>query len=41
MEEDLSLTSDQYYTALIVCVIGYTIAAVPSKYESLFTASKV
>lgn len=31
MEEDLELTSYQYYTAVIVWVIGYTIAAVPSK----------
>ncbi|KAJ5101919.1 Major facilitator superfamily domain general substrate transporter [Penicillium alfredii] len=31
MEEDLELTSDQYYTAVIMWVIGYTIAAVPSK----------
>ncbi|KAJ5370665.1 uncharacterized protein N7496_006757 [Penicillium cataractarum] len=30
MEEDLGLTSDQYYTAVIAWVIGYTIAAVPS-----------
>ncbi|KXG47678.1 Major facilitator superfamily domain, general substrate transporter [Penicillium griseofulvum] len=31
MEEDLHLTSHQYYTAVIVWVIGYTISAVPSK----------
>ncbi|KAJ5690040.1 hypothetical protein N7462_004432 [Penicillium macrosclerotiorum] len=30
MEQDLNLTSAQYYTAVIVWVIGYTIAAVPS-----------
>ncbi|KAJ5356546.1 hypothetical protein N7517_011155, partial [Penicillium concentricum] len=30
MEEDLHLTSHQYYTAVIVWVIGYTISAVPS-----------
>ncbi|KAJ5423686.1 Major facilitator superfamily domain general substrate transporter [Penicillium cf. griseofulvum] len=31
MKEDLHLTSHQYYTAVIVWVIGYTISAVPSK----------
>ncbi|KAJ5178157.1 uncharacterized protein N7500_000856 [Penicillium coprophilum] len=30
MEEDLQFTSHQYYTAVIVWVIGYTISAVPS-----------
>ncbi|KAJ6148105.1 hypothetical protein N7497_010087 [Penicillium chrysogenum] len=30
MEEDLHLTSHQYYIAVIVWVIGYTISAVPS-----------
>ncbi|KAJ5399962.1 hypothetical protein N7465_010451 [Penicillium sp. CMV-2018d] len=30
MEEDLHLTSHQYYTAVIVWIIGYTISAVPS-----------
>ncbi|CAI7664772.1 unnamed protein product [Penicillium discolor] len=29
MEEDLHLTSHQYYTAVIVWIIGYTISAVP------------
>ncbi|KAL2701256.1 hypothetical protein AAEP93_008075 [Penicillium crustosum] len=31
MEEDLHLTSHQYYTAVILWIIGYTISAVPSK----------
>ncbi|KAF4759656.1 hypothetical protein HAV15_008057 [Penicillium sp. str.  len=30
MEEDLHLASNQYYTAVIVWIIGYTISAVPS-----------
>lgn len=39
MEEDLHLTSHQYYTAAIVWVIGYTISAVPSKYHANFVSS--
>lgn len=31
MEEDLELSSNQYYIAVVVWVIGYTAAAVPSK----------
>lgn len=39
IEEDLHLTSQQYYTAVIVWVIGYTISAVPSKYHESFVSS--
>ncbi|CAG8130231.1 unnamed protein product [Penicillium nalgiovense] len=35
MEEDLHLTSHQYYTAVIVWVIGYTISAVPPNCDLL------
>ncbi|CAG8296888.1 unnamed protein product [Penicillium nalgiovense] len=35
MEEDLHLTSHQYYTAVTVWVIGYTISAVPSNCDLL------
>ncbi|CAI7646470.1 unnamed protein product [Penicillium pancosmium] len=31
MEDDLNLSSDQYYIAVVIWVIGYTIGAVPSK----------
>lgn len=31
MEDDLNLSSNQYYIAVVIWVIGYTIGAVPSK----------
>jgi hypothetical protein len=31
MDEDLNMSSNQYYIAVIIWVIGYTIGAVPSK----------
>jgi hypothetical protein len=35
MQEDLDLSSNGYYIAVIIWVIGYVIAAVPSKYGLL------
>lgn len=32
MEDDLNLSSNQYYIAVVIWVIGYTIGEVPSKY---------
>lgn len=37
MEDDLNLDSNQYYIAVVIWVVGYTLAAVPSKYGPHFS----
>ncbi|KAJ5470964.1 hypothetical protein N7530_008321 [Penicillium desertorum] len=40
MEEDLELSSNEYYIAVVVWVIGYTAAAVPSMCAPPFMATQ-